>query len=97
MLTSEEIETLTDKGAMIQYLINLEIHHNGEKISIRDLKRKRDDEEFVKKHTNDIYAINHGAESLNSPSKIVKTESKEHAEFLERVNTAFTNVFVRIL
>jgi hypothetical protein len=96
-LASEEIAMLTDKGAMIQYLINLKIYHNWETISIRQLKRKRDDEEFVKKHTDNSYAIHNNSRDLNTQSKIVKTESEEHAKFLEHVNTAFTNVFMRIL
>lgn len=98
LLWKNEISKLQDKSLIIQFLINLKVENNWEIISIRDLKRRRDEEEFLKRHTQDDYVINHEAELRNSHKEIVNIDNDvEKEEFLEKVNKKFEKMFFRIL
>jgi hypothetical protein len=97
-LTSVEILQLKDRWLMIQYLIYLQVKNNWEVISIRELKKRRDDEAFLKKHTQDTYVINHNAESLNKSMEmwVRKSVSFESAEektevwkFIKKLNWTY--------
>ncbi|MDD5213257.1 MAG: hypothetical protein PHG82_02440 [Candidatus Gracilibacteria bacterium] len=107
ILNLGEIEELKNKNLMIQYLINLKVENKGEIISIRELKKRRDDEVFLKKHTKDTYAINNNATNLNigmehgdrekiDLDKIEEKEKLEKKEFLEKIDRTFSPLVKRL-
>jgi hypothetical protein len=56
---------------MVQFLICLEVFNKGEKISLRELKRRRNDELQTMKHTNNEYLRDNDADILNGNSDII--------------------------
>lgn len=100
-LKLEQINSLKDKNLLIQYLINLKVENNWEIISIRDLKKRRDDEEFLRKHTANSYVINNNSKSLNEwmedwdRNKIEKL-SQEKSDYLDRVENQFQKLASRL-
>jgi len=107
-LSEDEILKLKDKSLMIQYLINLQVENDWEIVSIRELKKRRDDEDFLKRHTSDTYAINNNALSLNigmerwdrEKINIDKNDNsndkKIQQELLEKSNIMFSPVVKRL-
>ncbi len=102
VLTLEDIQKLQDKNALVQYLICLQIESKWEKISIRELKKKRDDELALRKHTNNPYIRHHDAESLNATmenwdrQELYVKDDNEKKEFLSKVQERFWKLTKRL-
>lgn len=102
LLAKNEIETLQDKNKLVQYLIHLQVFHNSDTISIKELKQNRDNAEKLRQHTQNSYALNHNATSLNinmEHGKRNKLDIKKDLEkqvFLENMQKEFWSLTQRL-
>lgn len=103
VLSFYEIQKLQDKNAMVQYLICLEIENSWEKISIRELKKRRDDTFALARHTDNQYIKNHNAQSLNTNMEVWDRQyldvedDNDKKRFLEKMQIKFGKLTRRLL